>query len=328
MRFLYSILLFILLQVTFQCVASCQAYDTYGSDNTVTLNNATVQRDAPVGTVIATAKGTMLNGGYWYMVYGECDIYANMLYGGMVPSGVEHVYNTNVPGVGIRAYVSTWSHGAVYASASPGTLVDHYASSGGFYGNSFNAPEIALVKTGNITPGVVTPGPVLSIKAANNIYTGSEPPYSTWTLNSSVTITQVACSVTSGEGLSFPIGNVPADQFKGKGSVSSQTSAVNLKLDCDPAANINVTLSGTQNPDSSDDSVLTLTGQGEDGIAEGVGVQLVYNDKPLEINKMLNLKTSAGGMESFTLVARYIQTKDNVVAGSANATATLNLTYQ
>jgi type 1 fimbria pilin len=43
---------------------------------------------------------------------------------------------------------------------------------------------------------------------------------------------------------------------------------------------------------------------------------------------MLNLKNSAGGQETFPITARYIQTKDKVTAGSANATATLNITYQ
>ncbi|MDU7775121.1 MAG: fimbrial protein, partial [Citrobacter sp.] len=93
-------------------------------------------------------------------------------------------------------------------------------------------------------------------------------------------------------------------------------------------ANINVTLTGTQNPDTTDDSVLELSNQGDDKVAAGIGVQLLYNDTPLELNKMLNLKRSAGGQEPFPITARYIQTKDKVRAGQANATATLNLTYQ
>nr|WP_227657198.1 fimbrial protein [Citrobacter amalonaticus] len=124
------------------------------------------------------------------------------------------------------------------------------------------------------------------------------------------------------------MGDVQADQFTQLGTHSQQTSTANLKLDCDADANINVTLTGTQNPDTADDSVLELSNQGDDKVAAGIGVQLLYNDTPLELNKMLNLKRSAGDQESFPITARYIQTKDKVRAGQANATATLNLTYQ
>ena len=51
---------------------------------------------------------------------------------------------------------------------------------------------------------------------------------------------------------------------------------------------------------------------------------------PLKLDNNIVLKTSAGGQEfpPGTFTARYFQTKDNVTAGSANATATLNITYQ
>ena len=54
----------------------------------------------------------------------------------------------------------------------------------------------------------------------------------------------------------------------------------------------------------------------------------MYNNSPLEINKMVNLKKSGGGVETFSIGARYIQTKESVMPGKANATAVLNITYQ
>ncbi|MCL6720425.1 fimbrial protein [Klebsiella sp. T2.Ur] len=102
----------------------------------------------------------------------------------------------------------------------------------------------------------------------------------------------------------------------------------NLGLNCDVGANINVSLSGTQNPDISDSSVLALTGQGGAGVAKGVGVQIVYNGAPLMLNNRIVLKTSSGGQETFPLTARYYQTRTTVSTGTANASATLNLTYQ
>jgi type 1 fimbria pilin len=87
-------------------------------------------------------------------------------------------------------------------------------------------------------------------------------------------------------------------------------------------------LTGIQQPDVSDSSILALSGQGNAGVAEGVGVQLLYNAAPLTLNSNLVLKRSAGGQELFPITARYYQTRSSVTTGSANASATLTLTYQ
>lgn len=54
-------------------------------------------------------------------------------------------------------------------------------------------------------------------------------------------------------------------------------------------------LTGPQNPDVSDNTVLALTGQGSAGVARGVGVQLVYNNTPLTLGNNLVLKRTTGG---------------------------------
>jgi type 1 fimbria pilin len=142
-------------------------------------------------------------------------------------------------------------------------------------------------------------------------------------------VTQVACSITT-PNLTFPIGDILATSFGstvGTTPVEAQNTQ-NLGLNCDAGANINVSLSGTQNPDVSTTSVLALTGQGTIGIAKGVGVQVLYNGTPLVLNNRIVLKQSSGGQETFPLTARYYQTKTSVSTGVANASATLNLTYQ
>jgi type 1 fimbria pilin len=48
----------------------------------------------------------------------------------------------------------------------------------------------------------------------------------------------------------------------------------------------------------------------------------------MALNNNIVLKTSAGGQETFPFTAQYYQTKSSVTSGAANATATLNLTYQ
>ena len=143
------------------------------------------------------------------------------------------------------------------------------------------------------------------------------------------TINALACSITTPQ-LTFPIGDISASAF---GTAIGTTPAgaqntQNLGLTCTPGTNISVSLGGIQNPDSSNTSVMALTGQGMTGTAKGVGVQLLYNGTPLVLNSRLLLKQSSGGQETLPLTARYYQTLTSVESGAANASATLNLTYQ
>ncbi|MNH37426.1 Fimbria adhesin protein precursor [compost metagenome] len=87
-------------------------------------------------------------------------------------------------------------------------------------------------------------------------------------------------------------------------------------------------MTGTQNTDTSTTGVLQLTNAGAANVAKGVGIQILYNNTPLALNNNIVLKTSAGGQETFPFVAQYYQTRNPVSTGSANATMTLNLTYQ
>lgn len=130
--------------------------------------------------------------------------------------------------------------------------------------------------------------------------------------------------------MSFDLGSVSAAEFGSAAGFSPpHTDTQNLGLNCNAGANIHIQLQGTQNPDASGDrSVLALTGQGSETVADGVGVQLLYNNAPVQLNNRLMLKQSSGGLESLPITARYYQTKPVVKAGEANATATLDMTYQ
>lgn len=276
------------------------------------------QRDSPVGTKLGEIT--------WYSGDGravDCvDLPAALKYKNYLgaATGIPHVYSTNRPGVGIMIidsggnyfenYMTNWT---IYvATAGPG--LD--------WGRRFT---VTVVKTGNIVSGIVSGG--LMAKAIADMDSESNP-YLTIMLDN-FNVQQVACALETPT-MVFPIGNIPATQFGSSvGFIpAGAQSTQNLGLNCDMFANINVSLSGTQNPDVGLDSVLALSGQGSAGVASGVGVQLLYNGTPLRINDRLVLKSSSGGRESFPLTARYYQTRTSVTTGSANTSATLNLTYQ
>lgn len=294
---------------SFNALAECVFADGQGPQMlNFAPGNVIVQRDIPVGSAIysgSTGLGPTLL---------ECGGSTNtnvykMTYLGGVATSIAHAYATNIPGVAIEVDLS-WGY------------LDNPPSTDNTGAGSVNLPPIRykLYKTGDIQSGQLSPG---------QIGTWSVSGITPVTINMSEgSITQVACAITTPE-LTFPIGTLSkADFGTTPGFTPAKTSTQNLGLDCERAANISVTLNGQQNPDVSDASVLALNNQGSASTATGVGVQLLYEDKPLIINTRLALKTSSGGKESFPVTARYYQTRNSVTVGEANTSATLTLTYQ
>ncbi|MDK9357759.1 fimbrial protein [Lelliottia sp. V106_10] len=272
------------------------------------------QRDAPVGTVLATIvtpddPDKMM----------ECDLDGGhfnytMDYNGGQKTSMEHFYATNIPGVAIslRSYSSGYDwyfeSPTMVRDGFPGAYLTHYQT-------------LTVVKTGNITSGSFTGGLIAHMSGDDGV--------TTLTVNmTGGNVSEVACSITTPK-LTFPLGALPASEFGSTiGFTPSETNTQNLGLNCDAGANINVQLNGTQNPDISLNSVLALSGQGSAGTASGLGVQLLYNGTPLEINKNIVMAQSEGGQEMLPITARYYQTKTTVMPGDASASATLTLTYQ
>lgn len=348
MKFLRHIFLLVFL---FSFVDNSSATDQLNckSPPTITISASgifTIQRDSPVNEIITP----------WFSAtsypYAVCTPTGNAPFTvGIAASkpptnnvintdGVTFkVYETNIDGIGyiIKSRDRfAYSHGgwdsgwSAYLpkpdSTTMRSIIGGWSVNIGTEYNTGLDVAVAFVRYADSKSGTVSGGVIANGTAGEDPVFGN--PSSPIQLNSSLKINTVACSITSEGSLAFPIGDVSASQFNSTGTVSQQSSTVNLEVDCDADTNINITLDGTQNPDSSNKSVLMLSSQGQSGVADGVGVQLLYNGTPLELNKMISIKTSTGGQESLPITARYFQTKEQVRSGTANATATLNLTYQ
>jgi Fimbrial protein. len=297
---------------SFNAEANCQTLTNYKT--AISFGNVVVQRDTPVGTVIATTShpesGTQLA----YCTPGGVQ-YEQMTYMFGRSAGFGHVYNTNLAGVGIKG--TMWGQ---YPIDNPATY-QVISTNANMY-DKFGTSTFELVKTGDITTGSLNSGEVVRVT-----YDDGGVGMTVSLISSSVTV--IACSITT-PNLTFPIGDVLASSFGTTvGTIpSGAQNTQNLGLNCDAGTNVNVSLQGTRNPDVSTTSVLALTGQGNADVASGVGVQLLYNGSPLVLNNRIVLKRSSGGQETFPITARYYQTKTSVTTGKANASATLDLTYQ
>lgn len=342
MKYIFIIVLFVCQNCFCQVTVLCNYTNT---PLQVNASQITVQRDqlmdTPIGeemTVNETNSDCSLNSTENMYLSGSIAVSANQVDSGKKIDG-RTIFLTNVAGVGYAIGINnqSWNNklhwvGDGYDSSPISTHSSGTGSADPVTFQPITSPStvhIQLYKIGNMTSGTVTGnvGALAGVLVNNNqnsIFATTSVPV----IIGTVPINVVKCLMKSAS-MAFPIGEVMANQFTAIGSSPQKTTSVNLELDCDVDANINITLTGTQNPDTpGDKSVLGLVNQGEQGVAGGVGVQLLYNNTPLQLDNMLNLKRSSGGQESFPVTARYIQTKDIVKPGAANATAVLNLIYQ
>lgn len=293
--------------------AVCHVADITHFD--MSVKDIVVQRDISIGTVIGTFNSPT-DASRQYL---SCDntagnIYYEMEYNSGIPAGIDHVYKTNVEGVGISlTQDSGWNFD------NPATIRQKSTAAGLYVSKPY---IMNIVKTGPIVSGTLNSGTIGNVHGDDNVHAAI------FNLPPGMKVTALACELTTPT-LTFPLGSVPISDFgKTVGFNPSHTSTQNLGLNCDADANINVMLNGTQNSDVSDNSVLALNNSGDTGTATGVGVQLLYGNVPLKINEKIVMKRSIGGQELLPITARYYQTKTQVMPGDASTSATLTLTYQ
>ncbi|MHB7569440.1 fimbrial protein [Citrobacter braakii] len=302
----------------FPSLATCSIEQQKGVmawDN-IDIGTIYAQRDIPVGQKIGTIKLFPPFTGSWLGCQGGELISVSMFRDAI--SGFPHIYNTGIPGVGIKVYYTAFTQDTFDNPPRTGTMGQGAIPVDG--SGLGQGVTVELYKTGPITSKNIDSGLYFQ-KTYDNLEV----------VRGSIVagqVIQLACSLNSST-ITVPLPDALGSAFTGRGTTKGDT-AFTINLNCDAGTRINASLSGTQSAETSNNSILALSGAGTSGVASGIGIQLLYDNTPLKLNNNIVLKTSAGGQEfppgAFT--ARYFQTKDNVTAGSANATATLNITYQ
>lgn len=226
-----------------------------------------------------------------------------------------NIMATSISGLGIRVSLPT-AEGDIYAGSI------YYPKTSAFFSLPAGSWKVEVIKTGALGSGSLPTGTTLAkmtfIDTDNNSRT-----LLTLNLGAGSSVASSTCTLSS-TSISVPIGNIAGTKFSKIGSTAGDKS-FDIGLKCDKNANINVSMTGTQNKDTAEKSVLALTTGGN---AQGIGVQLLYGGTPLTLGSNLALKTaSSGGAETLPFTARYYQTQSTVIAGTANATATLTFTY-
>lgn len=311
MKNLIKIVIVLSVLCGFNCYAGCSSISPGAA--TITINSdIQVPKNAPVGSVIGTYTVSPTVGSAT-SCYGMG--YSKYMKGS--PTGTmfqtyTDIYTTNIPGIGFAICFQgchnqrDWHF--IYSTPASGDV--------NFVGTQFIFYLVVIgdVSSGKLDSGLYADLGVDGVSLLKISVAGAN-------------IISTTCNLDS-TAIQVPFGDMPVDGFSSVG-YTSQSKDFNIALTCNREANISISLNGNQSSESSNTSVLALTNSGGQGTASGVGVQILYNNNPLVLNQSIALKKTDGNVkETFPFSARYYQTKSTVTAGDANATATLNITYQ
>ncbi|WP_316658089.1 fimbrial protein [Ralstonia condita] len=304
---------------------------TVTTSTTIQPQTLSVQRDLPVGGLIAQVVSDVVTSFKCTneapgLTYQEVGIKGFGTYVGDFDG--KRVWKTNIDGIGYAVGVGIVNGcGAGLERWVNGTNVDNpnhrlYCAVNGIFSTQ-PMQHKALINFYKTESSTGTGKLIGAFILKNN--------QSTWQKESqfsigSVAVEKLSCTLGSAA-INVPMGNVPVSTFKGPGTAqpSFRDRAFSIPLTCPKGASINLKLDGT----AYDASQGMLKLDSEASSATGVAIQMLYDDKPVELAKNFKWQTTdAEGTYSIPLKARYVQTDSSVTPGVANGSATFTLTYQ
>ncbi len=313
------------------CALSCNAF-ALCTANDVAVNvdrNIVVQRDAPVGTVLATIvtsnpmtcdpQGQQIGyDGSWFIQLSG----TNADYGA---SPLANVRATEVPGIGIRwkNFSSTTQSSEFVtrmnlnnASWRRGILQD---------GVSTFTDTFELIKTSTTPATGSIPALTLNMEYSTPVSNNVKrlPLYKY--LFSPINISTASCQIED-KNLNINMGIALLPKFNGVGSTQNPV-AFSIPLICDAQTAVNVTL---DNVSPLADPANGVLGLNSSSTAQGLGIQLKYNDVPVQFGTLINYgtTTSPGEVVNIPFRAAYYMTSANARSGSVSATASFTMTYR
>jgi len=287
--------------------------DASAETQTLDLGSLLLQRDLPVGSTIVSKVISGGGGKIATCSEGAFQRQKVMLQGSPV-SGYTHLYQSGVSGVGISV-----QYGNVYADTAP----DSTSGSGPADLSSSDNITVTLIKTGDVTPGNLTAGDL----AADRVTAEGGGWLNIRTLKlTGGAIRQASCQVTT-PNVVVPMGSLRRTELSGLGATVGRKD-FSIGLDCSAQTRINLTINA---PTALNGTGLTgvLAGSQDEGSADGVGIQILFNQAPVTFGTPLLVGTTTDdGPYNIPLQAQFYQTKAQIKSGQLNATANFTLSYQ
>ncbi|WP_394521337.1 hypothetical protein C1N60_02525 [Pantoea sp. SGAir0184] len=171
----------------------------------------------------------------------------------------------------------------------------------------------------SITSGKITPGTLASY--------GYEGAHTAFFVNLINEVNIVSTCEVTNKNINVAMPATNTGDFRGQGSASSE-SAFDVQLNCatENAVSVNIETGSAGAIDPSQ-GILALQDSGGEGVASGVGIQVLYDGKPVELGKAFDAGSVVVGNNGIPFKARYLQIGEKVTAGKADSNATFTLTY-
>lgn len=136
-----------------------------------------------------------------------------------------------------------------------------------------------------------------------------------------------SCDIDPQTEAEVDLGAVSRTDFSGKGSVATGSIRnLTIALQCGHLTNADIQLTGNTFTIRNSPGTLKLT-RGN-GSASGVGVRLTHNGRPLTFGERLSFDEVTGQQAVLRLQAAFVQTRDIIVPGTAEAILNYTIRYQ
>lgn len=308
---------------------------------------ATIPRDSPLGTVIASAVTTTPpynSSAPWGVNCNTATTYSESnMYGSNAPT-TSHIIPTAIPGIGYQLYIS--SLGKYYDVLAPTSLPLSSFSAGGSTGCAaspcyliFGSPSLSvqlrLVVTGPLSGTFTIPATDLYQLVVGGLLATDVR------LGNSIQIIGQTCTVGT-PSFTVPMGAIKSSVFTGTGT-TSPTIPFAIGLNCSGVStNVGITFTDSTNAGNTT-NILTIqpatgptnaTGVGikiaPSGSLPGAGTAVSYGPDASVAGNLhqIMLGASSGLPTNLPFTAQYVATATNVTAGPANGVATFTMSYQ
>lgn len=243
------------------------------------------------------------------------------------PGGSGNTRISNIPGVGLDVTANY--------SRNPGDGIQSHPLEY-FFNNAtmsqmfrYFSWTVKITRTGQVTQsGIMRPNIIAEAFMYN--YPQGVTPFQSRVIaisfKNNFRIVPLSCSLkNTSSTLNINMGDWFDAQFKAIGSTSTQV-AIPITLNCLAGTNIKVLVTSSSYVDTTTGKI----GLSGDDKATGIAIQLLdKNDTPIELNKKISIANIVPvGDYALNWKARYIKTADKITAGSANASATVNIIYE
>jgi type 1 fimbria pilin len=274
-------------------------------------------RNASVGMVLQSASQAVgINASGL-----TCNVQKAMTVNGTPVPGDPSTFQTNVPGIGVRFYItSNWNNSWVQVPVTQSLPPNN--------GEFAHYTRADLVVTGPVGSGTLTALPSMTVTISGDCLTTSS---TTQYLNAGSVIVSSTCSVTTPSvDVSLPKAFSPDLSADG---ATTGAAPFTLGVNCAAGVTVNVTLTDASDPSNRSTTLSLAPGSS----ASGVGLQILNGATVIaygpdsatagNVNQW-SAGTAPGGPMQIPLTARYVRTTGRLVPGSVKGTATFTMSYQ